>query len=461
MVSDGMSPGVPALAEAFSRIIRSDGKGTHWRELAARENVVRGYFDMASLNSLVTDSSAASTSWGSGTRIFNWALNMLPDGRPLTPIAPLVKARGRRAGLVTTTRVSHATPAGFAAVAPNRDLEADIAPQYLDRVDVVLGGGAMYFDRAMRVDRRDLFADYRAVGFAVLESRDALLQRAAGEGRVLGLFADDHLPYSIDRARHAALQKRVPTLAEMTRFALANLALSKEGFLLQVEGGRVDHAAHDNDAAAMLHDQLAFDDAIGVALEFAREHPETLIVITTDHGTGNPGLSGMGSKYQRSDAGFEKLAASTESFESMHARLTKMKKESGAAPDAATLSKVVREGSGIEIRDDDAATLAGIFAQNPPAAPVEISQFQSDLAGLLGQMLANHTGVTFTGIVHTSDWALSLALGPGAQRFSGLHANTDAFEIMAGFLGIDHRNPRMSADDAKKFAAMPSVDRYA
>ena len=115
MVADGMSPGVPALADAFSHVIRA--KGTHWRDLAAAD-VTRGYFDMASLNSLVTDSAAASTAWGSGSRIFNWALNTLPDGRELKPIAVLAE-RGKRVGLVTT-RVSHATPAGFAACTQSR-----------------------------------------------------------------------------------------------------------------------------------------------------------------------------------------------------------------------------------------------------------------------------------------------------------------------------------------------------
>ena len=80
--------------------------------------------------------------------------------------------------------------------------------------------------------------------------------------------------------------------------------------------------------------------------------------------------------------------------------------------------------------------------------------FQANIAGLLGQALSNHTGVTFTGITHTSDWALCLALGPGRERFSGLHANTDAFQIIAEFFGIEHRNPRMTPDEAKPFALL-------
>jgi len=454
MVADGMSPGVPALAEAFSRIVRGAGAGTHWRDLAQRDDVTRGYLDMASLNSLVTDSAAASSSWGSGVRIFNWALNTHPDGRELKPIAVLARERGKRIGLVTTTRITHATPAGFAAYAPNRDFEDDIAPQYIDRVDLLLGGGSMHFDSARRRDRRDLFAEYRNAGFTLLYSRDTLLNQPAADARVLGLFWNDHLPYTIDRNREPAMQSRVPTLAEMTSSALQNLSHSPDGFLLQVEGGRVDHAAHDNDAASMLHDQLAFDDAIGVALEFAKEHGDTLVIITTDHGTGNPGLSGMGSKYHESNAGLERLAHANASFEVIHARLAESQRQRQAPPDAAAMAEALKQGTGIEVDPATARTLADVFANSKAAAPVEMCTFQANIAGLLGQALSNHTGVTFTGITHTSDWALCLALGPGRERFSGLHANTDAFEIIAEFFGIEHRNPRMTPDEAKPFALL-------
>lgn len=459
MVADGMSPGVPALAEAFSHIVR--GRGTAWHALASREDVVTGFFDMASLDSLVTDSAAAASAWASGSRIRNWAVNMLPDGRELTPIAPLARARGKRIGLVTTTRITHATPAAFAAVVPSRDLEDDIAPQYLDRVDVLLGGGSRHFDVALRRDKRDLLADFRAAGWAAVRDRDGLLALPA-DTRVLGLFDADHLPFTIDRAREPALQQRVPTLAEMTRSALARLAQGDDGFLLLVEGGRVDHAAHDNDAASMLHDQLAFDDAIDSALEFIADtgRDDTLLLITTDHGTGNPGLSGMGGKYHQSNSGFERLAASTISFVTLHARLTAIS-QAGAAIAANDVADVVRDGTGIDLAFEDARLLAEVFAGRRETGPIEVSRFQSNLAALLGQALANHTGMTFTGVAHTSDWALSMALGPGARRFAGLRANIDVYSTLADFFGIEHRNPRMTPEEARRLARTGISFRHA
>ena len=129
MVSDGMSMGVPALADAFSRMAR--GVGTTWWALAERDDVTRGWFDMRSLDGLVTDSAAASSSWGSGSRVCNGSINVLPDGTRLTPLAAVARAARRRVGLVTTTTVTHATPAGFSACAVERNGEESIAEQYL------------------------------------------------------------------------------------------------------------------------------------------------------------------------------------------------------------------------------------------------------------------------------------------------------------------------------------------
>ena len=247
MVSDGMSAGVPSLAEPFSRNVR--GIGTHFHALLADPQVVRGYLTTHSLNSLVTDSAAAATAWGSGSRVFNGAINVLPDGTRLTPIAHLINGSGRRTGLVTTTRITHATPAGFAAVQPNRDDEDQIAPQYAGVVDVLLGGGRKFFHATGRKDRRDVVAEYVARNYAHWSARSQMRQDD-GSAKVLGLFSDGHLPYVVDQRNRPALEAEVPTLAEMTHAALSILGQSPRGFFLLIEGGRIDHAAHLNDAAA-------------------------------------------------------------------------------------------------------------------------------------------------------------------------------------------------------------------
>lgn len=450
MVADGMSAGVPTLAEPFSQLLRK--RGTTWARLAADHATVHGLFDMASLDSLVTDSSAASSTWASGSRIFNSAVNMLPDGRKLTPIGSLVKQQGMGFGLVTTTTVTHATPAGFAAVVPSRDLEADIAEQYLGLVDVALGGGSRFFDPATRIDKRDLFASFQQQGYAVCRHRDELLRVQEPPAKTLGAFASSHLPFTIDRDHNQLLASSVPTLAEMTTAALDILSRhhSRRGFLLQVEGGRVDHAAHANDAAAMLHDQLAFDDAIEAVFKFQQRNPDTLVIITTDHGTANPGLNGMGTNYRRSTRHFEKLAMFDASFEAMDAEL----KAGGHAeePSGEMLIEMLRAHTGLVIDKDDAASIADALVGRELC---EINRQLATIPGMLGQVLGNHIGIQWTGITHTADWALLMATGPGSERFRGLHPCTDAFAIMTDLLGIDHRNPAMTAEEATRFAHSP------
>jgi alkaline phosphatase len=128
--------------------------------------------------------------------------------------------------------------------------------------------------------------------------RDAAGLRAApATGPILGTFDAEHLPFSLDRAADPALAAAVPSLAEMARAALSRLSANARGFVLQIEGGRVDHAAHSNDIGALIHDQLAFDDAVGVALEFATGRDDTLVLITSDHGNSNPGLNGAGGSF--------------------------------------------------------------------------------------------------------------------------------------------------------------------
>lgn len=447
MVADGLSLGALSLLKPFAERARN-GQGALWSGLLSDTTIAHGHLDMHSLNSLVTDSSAASSAWGSGSLIFNDAVNYLPDGTPLVPIAELVQRAGRRVGLVTTTTVTHATPAGFASCQKSRDDEREIAPQYLNRVDVVLGGGREFFVPELRPDRRDLVAEFRGAGYGVWTRRDDLLggDRPA---RVLGVFGSGHLPFTIDRDRSDSLQSGVPTLAEMTRAALEILGTGEPGFLLQVEGGRVDHAAHSNDAAAMMWDLLAFDDALRVAREFALGGGDTLVVVTTDHGNANPGLNGMGSGYARSTESFERLLLARASYPVLFKEIAKGVL-SGAAPPTDRVREVCRELLQIELRSEEAravaASLGGLGTR-----PLN-RQFREPV-GVLGQVLSNHTGIGWSGTTHTADLAPLLAFGPGQDRFVGLRPATEVFESLTGFFGIRHVNPRLTPEAARKFSA--------
>lgn len=429
MVSDGMSSGTFTCADALSQLKR--GRPTVWRGLYSNPKARFGYMDMHSLNSLVTDSSAASSSWGSGSRIRNGVVNMLPDGTALTPIYSLFADAGWKRGLVTTTEITHATPAGFAANDNSRGSAEAIAEQYLERrVDLLLGGGANHLDPSKRKDKRDLFAEFAQAGYTVMRRRGELADAQRGKPW-LGIFSKSHIPFTVDWENTPDLQAVVPPLAEMTRHALRSLELSRH-FILQVEGGRVDHGAHANDAAAAFNDQIAFDEALEVCLKFQEEVPDTLIVITTDHGTANPALNGMGSSYSGSSQAFAHLLNTKASFEVLSSRL-------GKQPGVDKIREIITAATGYEVPAAKAEQLARVLDGKGEA----MFDSMNSTSAQLGQLMANHTGVGFTSGNHTADYVPILAIGPGAGRFGGFIKNTDIFHHYTELAGIKFKNPEM------------------
>jgi alkaline phosphatase len=426
LVSDGMSPGVLTLAQAFSMLTRK--RGTSWCELMNRPGAAHGLMDTASASSLVTDSAAASSAWGSGQRVANGSINVSPEGKALEPIAKILKsAKGgtaMRVGLVTTATVTHATPAGFAANSSSRGDENAIAPQYLDRVDVILGGGSGYFDPSLRPDHRDLSADFGKAGYHVVRDRDALL--ASRQEKLLGCFTRGYIPYDIDRRQDPELARKTPTLAEMAAAALDRFLGNPAPFLLQIEGARIDHAAHLNDIAGLLGEQLAFDDALGVVLAKLQSHPDVLVVVTSDHGNSNPGLNGMGGGYKDSTPAFEKIARAKASHEAVLQRWNQ-----SPGNDPAMLVKLVREHIGFTLKDDEVAALMAMRQRQPTT---EWNHQLEKPEGLLGQFTGNHNGIGWTGTSHTSDPTIVTATGPGAERFSGMVRNTDVFRHLTELL---------------------------
>jgi len=208
-------------------------------------------------------------------------------------------------GLVTTTRITHATPAAVYATAPERGWEADslmpaaaraagcvdIAEQLRDTVlrgelQVVLGGGRqMFIDHSLapsgkRGDGRDLLAELAQLMPTMhLPITGEQLLGLPPDGPVLGLFTDDHLDYEHDRRTQNLPQ---PSLAQMTRVAVQRLQATGQPYALVVEGGRIDHAHHKGWAALALDETIAFAEAVAVADELTAVD-DTLIVVTADH----------------------------------------------------------------------------------------------------------------------------------------------------------------------------------
>lgn len=429
MVADGMSMGTLTCSDYYSQLTRN--RGLTWVALQQQPGVINAWMNMRSLNSMVTDSSAASSSWGSGSRIVNGQVNLLPDGRELKPLYELFGSVGWKRGLVTTTEITHATPAGFAASGLKREAAEDVAFQYLERrIDVLLGGGQKYFDPAKRKDKKDLRAEFKTAGYTVMTHADELA-KAPKDKRWLGVFYPGHLPFTLDHMEDAKLKKNVPTIAAMTAAALRRLE-GEEQFILQVEGGRVDHGAHACDAAAAFRDLVAFDEAVDVVLQFQKRHPHTLVVITTDHGNGNPGSNGTGKAYGDSSSLFRNLKLAKRSFEAMEPLYSKAKTP-------AEFRDIILDSRGYKTPDDKLEMVIPFLQKKGKCLYdlVNSPEYQ------LGQLMANHVGIGWASGSHTADFVPLMAKGPGAEKFVGFLANTDVFRHYLDLAKIDYRNPEL------------------
>lgn len=418
LVSDGMSSGTLSMADQYLRW--RDGRPSHWMQLYETGKVYRGLMETASLNNIVTDSAAASSAWGGGHRVNNDSVNVGPNGEHYEPILVSAKKAGKSAGVVTTATVTHATPAGFIANIPGRWQEEDIAVQYLEReVDVMLGGGVRFFDAEHRSDDVDLIQRAKQEGYAFVDTTEKMKAAAHnGKDKVLGLFTHQHVPYELDRLNDADLKAKVPSLKEMTQSALHVLNRNSNGFVVQIEGARVDHAAHSNDVGGLIFDQIAFDDAVGAAMDFAESRDDTLVIVTTDHGNANPGLnSGWNGGHDR----FSVLSQ----FRGTHSAIFRRLNEDSSL---GKIWEVVGEVTKIGISRARARLLHDALRGQYDAPYHRFSNRNA----LLGQILANETDIGWVGGQHTSDHVELAAFGPGSEGIKAFNKNTDLHGLMAG-----------------------------
>ena len=383
--------------------------------------------DMASATSIVTDSAAASSSWGGGFRVPNSSLNVSATGEPHLPIWQKFKKAGKMAGCVTTVPITHATPAGFCVNSKSRGSQEDIALQYLDLgFDIMLGGGHKYFDPAARKDRRDLYADFTRKGYQVARTAGQM-NASANNKPILGIFADDALPYSADHQSDHTLKADIPTLAQMTQKAIDRMKRHPSGFVLQVEAGKVDWAAHANDVAGLIFDQVAFDDAIKVAMDFAEADGNTLVIVTTDHGNANPGVI----YGKNADANFDSIARYRQTNEWV---LNQIK------PDF-TVSKVrelIEYANGIELGAEDSQTLLGYY-----------TSLEKEEGGLynyrklpfrtFAEMQKKYNSVGWISMDHSADYVELAMFGPGCGLLKPFIKNTDLHYLMLAAAEVENK----------------------
>jgi alkaline phosphatase len=296
MVPDGCSTSIQTLA----RLV----KGSPLNVDPLMSGSVKTYMS----NSVITGSAAAATAFATGHKttvrflgvgpstyspyydeVVGFLTGFTPTAAPFEPLESVLevaKRNGKATGLIATSRITHATPAAYASHIHDRDMDNEIMEHmvYQD-IDVVLGGGKRHLipttEGGKRTDGENLIDVLLDRGYQFVETAEQLAN--AKNKKIWGMFASSHMGPELDRDDLNATQ---PSIAEMTAKAIKCLKKDDDGFFLMVEGSQVDWAGHSNDTAYMVYDFLAFDEAVGEAIRFAKNDGDTLVLIFPDHNTG-------------------------------------------------------------------------------------------------------------------------------------------------------------------------------
>ncbi|MBK1886959.1 alkaline phosphatase [Marinobacter sp. DY40_1A1] len=316
IIGDGMGPQQIGLLLAYAKqapnSVVADGI-TAFDRIA--ENGPMGISMTHANDNLVVDSAASATQLATGKLAGAEMIGADKDGNTAESILEKAKKLGKSTGLVSDTRITHATPAGFAAHQSHRSLENEIAVDLLNNnVDVMLSGGLRYWIpasandeqsaarlelealtegsvriKSKRKDNRNLIAEAQQKNYALAFNLDQMNQ---ADGKMLGLFAYSSLPNAIVENRTKSDPNRtIPTLKEMSEKAIATLSKNDEGFFLMIEAGQIDWAGHYNDTGTMLHEMLRMNETLNYVLDWAEGRDDTLVVVTADHETGGFGFS--------------------------------------------------------------------------------------------------------------------------------------------------------------------------
>jgi alkaline phosphatase len=432
-----MGLNITTAADIYSKVV-------YGRTLFPNNIAVRGTTSTRSADSEVTDSAAAATALLSGYKTNNHRLNVLPDNRKVLTVPQTAREKGLAVGVVSTTRLTHATPAAMYGHSVSRDNEQLLADQFLGIApEVAFAGGLQYFvpstvsKKSKRTDQRDIIAEARQVGYTFVSTVDQLRStNMASVQKILGLFSDSHMSYEIDRLNEASSRNQ-PSLAEMTKAALDVLKRNPRGFFLMIEGGRIDHACHGHDIKAAIYDVIAFNNAVEVALEFQKAHPDVLIIVTADHETGGLAL-GRGTEYGLDLLALKPIRTSIELLNKKYAKagsksLDELLKASGFALTEQEKGLVMKQPLDTKPQASDELRSHGAIDR----------YVGSWLGYALSKIESDRAKIGWTSFVHTAAPIITYAVGPGEKYFAGTHDNTDIAKNIFRILGLEQREPSL------------------
>jgi len=381
-----------------------------------------------SANSDVTDSAAGGTALACGEKTLNGTIGLAVNQvAKLNSIAALAKEQGKRVGIATSVTLNHATPAAFYAHQASRNDYYEIGLQLAQSGYNFFGGGDFEENvNAADKDAPQLYDVAKEADYRIIRGYDKFQKGHRGNKIILIQEKDaveKTLPYAIDATEDDL------SLAEITTAAIEVLD-NKKGFFLMVEGGKIDYAAHANDAATVFHEVLDFDKAVQIAYEFYLQHPkETLIVVTADHETG--GLTLGNGRYALN---FPALYAQKVSHVGFSRVVNRMRHETKDKVTWDQMREALKENFGFW----DTVSLSAFeeqalydeyqrsIANNKDVRMAKSLYYMDEpIAALAVKILDNIAMVSWPVGSHTAAYVPVFAVGNGAERFTGQMDNTD------------------------------------
>lgn len=358
-------------------------------------------------------------------------IGFVDSTRTYAPMATLLEAGkqllGKSAGLVFTCQFPHATPADCSAHYYNRNASKLISDQMVHNgLDVVIGGGNKY----LSAENEDYL---RSQGVKVYRDNINGMRQDKGN-KMWALFGQYDMDYDMDRN-----PEEQPSLAEMTQTAIGKLSKNRNGFFLMVEGSKVDWAAHANDPAAVPNEFLAFDKAVGAAIDFARKDGNTVVIVTVDHG--NSGFSigryGIGDYSHASlERIFGQVAKYKLSGDGLEAKINAQPFDS--------LKSIFKKYASIDLSNDEMLLLMNSKGYKNSPIPEELRSpdktsplYSSYLSGVINKILTAHTCFGWTTGGHTGEDVFLACYHPKAsQRIMGVNSNVELAHYMQALFGM-------------------------
>ncbi|MGL4654000.1 alkaline phosphatase [Cetobacterium sp.] len=427
LIPDGSSSTVSTLARA----VYNDGESLNIDELAS--GLVKTY----NSDTFIADSAPAGTALATGWKTQDKLIGVKPKaatlkgarvpnaGDELAPAASVLEAaklNGKAVGIVSTSEVLHATPADFTTHSIHRNNYSVIGEQQVHQnLNVVFGGGKSYLKKdnateansKKRTDGEDMLEALKANGYNIVQTLDEM--KSLNKDFVWGLFAEKDIPYDLDRDK-----KTVPSLAEMTEKAIELLSKDEDGFFLMVEGSKVDWAGHANNPIAITSEFMAFDKAVGVALEYAKKNSDTLVVAVTDHGTGGISIGNLATS-----SNYPELPIDVFTKDMRKAKFTEVLTAEKILANKSAAKALAKDMLGLELTD---AELEGIKAAEKTSGIEKVLGKAMSERAHLGWTTNGHTGEDVPLYVYTSNYA---------NQLTGTVNNSDVALYIAKAMNLD------------------------